>query len=157
MIVQLLFYFEISKKRKICQFLASQKKTCPYKVFFISPLYSGQKLFSGKIMWSYSEGAIEPSSHKTITLYFLTTTCTSYFLVEKVMMQKKFRRTPISYSTFYITLFKDCFSLILLIKTFIESFAFQFLGFAIYRLIKQRVKTKFFWLLKPLILYGTIF
>ena len=30
MIVQLLFYFEISEKCKICQFLPSQKKTCPY-------------------------------------------------------------------------------------------------------------------------------
>ena len=28
MIIQLLFYFEISKKCKICQFLPSQKKTC---------------------------------------------------------------------------------------------------------------------------------
>ena len=37
-------------------------------------------------MWSNSEAAIEPASHKTITFYFLTTKCRSYFLVEKVMM-----------------------------------------------------------------------
>ena len=39
-------------------------------------------MFSGKIMWSYSEAAIEPSPYKTIILYFLTTTCKSYFLVK---------------------------------------------------------------------------
>ena len=33
-------------------------------------------------MCSYSEAAIEPSSHKSITFYFLTTTCKSYFLVK---------------------------------------------------------------------------
>ena len=33
-------------------------------------------------MWSYSEAAIEPSPYKTIILYFLTTTCKSYFLVK---------------------------------------------------------------------------
>ena len=30
-------------------------------------------------MWSNSEAAIEPSSYKTVTLYFLTATCRSYF------------------------------------------------------------------------------
>ena len=33
-------------------------------------------------MCSYSEAAIEPSSHKSFTFYFLTTTCKSYFLVK---------------------------------------------------------------------------
>ena len=128
-------------------------------------------------MWSYSEAAIEPSSYKTIILYFLATTCKSYFLVKLqvwiihvctwrrfddnttsmqlhtdflstlkrlcqstgmqlyktinsvksiflgfwAMVQssyhvKKFRRTPISYSAFCKTLFKECFSLILIKK-----------------------------------------
>ena len=33
-------------------------------------------------MQSYSEAAIEPLPYKTIILYFLTTTCKSYFLVK---------------------------------------------------------------------------
>ena len=33
-------------------------------------------------MWSYSEAAIDPSSYKAITCYFLTTTFRSYFLVK---------------------------------------------------------------------------
>ena len=71
-------------------------------------------------MWSYSEAANEPLSHKTITFYFSITMCKSYFLVEKIMMQKKFGKTPISHSTFCI----KPFSLKLIIKMFIESFAF---------------------------------
>ena len=34
-----------------------------------------------KIMWNYSE-AFTSHRHKTIILYFLTTTCRSYFLVK---------------------------------------------------------------------------
>ena len=134
-------------------------------------------------MWSYSEAAIEPSSHKTITLYLLTTTCRSYFLVKlqvwiihvdtwrrfsddtrSIRLHIDFASTlkrlclskgmqlyktinsvksiflgfsamvPNSYDVqkvsentyfvFYILPFKDCFSLILLIKKFMESFAF---------------------------------
>ena len=128
------------------------------------------KLFSGKIMWSYSEAAIDLSSNKAITFCFLTTTFRSYFLLKlqvwiiyveawhrfddgmtftrlhmdfvstlkrlsvkgdatlqnnklcqryfssifrTAIMYKKFWRTPISYSTFCITHFKTCFSLIL--------------------------------------------
>ena len=52
------------------------------KRFFIKRLYSGKKLFSGKIMSSYSEAAIESSPYKTIILYFVTTMCRSYFLVK---------------------------------------------------------------------------
>ena len=33
MIVQLLFYFEISNKCNICQFLPNQKKACPYTYY----------------------------------------------------------------------------------------------------------------------------
>ena len=39
-------------------------------------------MFSGKIIWSYSEAAIDPSSYKGITFYFLTTTFRSYFWVK---------------------------------------------------------------------------
>ena len=146
----------------------------------------GVKVISGKIMWSYSEAAIDPSSYKAITFLFFnnrvqkllfskvtgldyprghmtsfrrlydfyTTShrlridvettlsvkgdatlqnnklCQKYFssIFRTAIMQKRCWRTPISYSTFCITHFKTCFSLILLTKKLIESLAFWFLG-----------------------------
>ena len=52
------------------------------KVSLLSACTLGKKLFSGKIMPSYSEAAIEPSPYKTIILYFVTTMYRSYFLVK---------------------------------------------------------------------------